>query len=302
MEGDEPSLKRFERVWRENFPDDQQPSLSCLNQEGYSETEKFSYRNALKVALDYYDMRIQDLQKKLQREQFVLEFIANELEKLPIPRQSPTPKPKPVPRTPPSIPAKPRKPSEDDHRGVLKRNKTTPSPQHSGNDKRFQFHSVHLPSHSELDSSTDSTSMSNEQVIVRNDSNKLRNGNADREPSFSTFKSTSFKEPPRPVSGAGEASVKRSESSRDSAIRPLSTESSQSVRKVGRDSMKRMEQIVITDSQSSTDDEDDDSSTPASSARNSDYMHLWNIPAKPNTVSISEVIRQRVYLYQTPLA
>lgn len=307
----EPAQQRFEKIWKDSFPDESIPSLSCLKQEGISETEKQTYRDALKVSLDYHAMRIEDLQKKQAKEQFILEFIADELDKLPVPRQgsfsseSSSPnlndrevneKPKPKPRIPPAVPKKPNPSPRDQpnitNTGAIKRSMSTPhsAQTQSYSGRRAHFNSVIVtPATPEREPSI-LEKQSEEVAIKQTPSTLQRAKEFDRTTSddrFSSFKGSSFKSQNsvnnhESVSSAGSVSEYAAEDGSEASSRPVSEISQGSDahvrRKVGRDSMKRMQQLNIEDTTSDDEDEDD-----------SNYQHLWDLSETKPSANRSQV-------------
>lgn len=285
---DEPPNIRFEQSWKQSFPNDPLPNnLTCLNKYGTSDVERHAYRSALQIALDYHNMRVQDLKNKLEKEQFVLEFVAHEIEKLPVPRQSNDSfshrdmKPSPRPRTPPSVPRKPDpKPRNDDSGAAIRRNKTTPSPRNQLNEKGFHFSSVHIPPEEV------NTNFNAPLNIIEESASAATKTQAEPTASegslleadkrFSDFKGNSFMGGPKKQSSTESsaetsAKVQRAESIESNDLAGMMP------RKLARDSMKNMEPINPLSSDSSDNSSDTES--------NSDYMHLWSIPRSKTPLS-----------------
>lgn len=304
-------LVEFEKLWRAKFNDEHVPRLTCFEDDT---SDEVSMRKGVQVALDYHNLRIGDLQKKLQKEQFILEYLAQELEKMPVPRQSSstppaTDKPVPSPRSrklPPPTAKKPSFKSGDGAGpGVIRRNKSTPNPRHAGApEKRLQFNSAIIPHSGSLEevsptqeqfqdiaiktpALTPTNSIAADEAEVADERFKSFQGSTfgSRSPSqISRQSSHSGTSSPLTVSADTETPGSTLETS-PSVIIGMKSDSidddiiaAPSPARVARNSMKNMDRISIEDphSAASSDSSPDDTS---------DYMQLWNIH-KPTTSQV----------------
>ncbi|XP_067940389.1 active breakpoint cluster region-related protein-like isoform X2 [Watersipora subatra] len=283
-------LDGFKSSWNDRFPGVPVPRLSFLEENVGSGcdivNDKQQYRRSLQAALDYHNIRISDLEKKLEQQQFILEYVAKELEELPVPRESASSpfsqaesKPMPLPRKPPAIPKKPAKSSMrgvDSASGILRRNHSTPSPrQIHPSDRRAQFSSVVISSEHTINETLSTDSYNSQKNFDSSDSTDDR---------FQGFQGTTFGSP---RNSQNSASVKNSVSNPiaggPAIIENQIKESCQTVAidvptpcpsKVTRDSMKKIDRICIQDTESSG------SSSPEKSP---DYMQLWTVRPSSNS-------------------
>lgn len=310
----------FEKSWEEAFPGDAVPRLAFLENAKLGgnrddDLQQQSFRETLKSALDIHNIRISQLQKELKQEQYILEFIARELEHLPVPRlsNSDSPvlnlpgRPTPRPRKPPSVPKKPPKiPIVNDlsHPGAIRRNHSSPSPRTTpaNSDKRSQFNSVYSPQHESVEEV--SAQINDKPVSVQMRKSVIAPPSTSTDNRFDTFQGTTFggsrnsrhsnnfesngahvrhNSVSNPVTGSPaiiENRITRSDLESEPAAQPTTPGSGY------RNSMRNMEKLSINVSESST------SSTSTPDDSNSDYMHLWT--TKPSeedkaTITASEV-------------
>ena len=287
-------LEEFENSWKDEFPGETVPRLSCFENTAATEGADYEqqFRKSLQVTLDLHSLRIDGLQKKLQQQQFIVEYIAKELEALPVPRQTgstpftgnndvkPTPTPKP--RKAPQVPKKPPKAviSEDNGvGGAIRRNHSTPSPRQTPvNDRRFHFASVFVPSKQSIEEATNNQSTDEEHSSLEQPKS-VKSVGRDSESTddrFQTFQGTTFGSSPRysdnskssnavsnPAAGSPAIIENKVNSGYETAA-PVVPPTS----KVGRNSMKQMNRISIQDTESSS-----GSSSPDGASN--EYMQLW---------------------------
>jgi len=282
----------FEAGWKASFPKDPVPRLTCFestNTADSMEAQQQSFRSLLQATLDYHNIRISDLKRKLKQQQFILEYVAKELEQIPVPRhtlsykppQSDS-KPLPRPRKPPAIPKKPKALSADGDNsqpGAIRRIQSAPSSHKPpAVEKRMQYSSVYVSSPQSIEEEVEPTSDLLEQstdsaLLMRGDSTDER---------FNTFQGTTFgssiKKPQskiaeeemvtstNAVSNPNDESPaiisNRIQSSSD--YESLTLKSPQS----SRSSMKKLAQLGVPDVETS-------SCASSPDATSGDYMQLW---------------------------
>ena len=316
-------MKDFADQWKVKFDDEPPPKLTCFDN---VESDATTKRKAVQDLLDDHNVRVTDLQKKLQREQFIMEFLAQELEKMPVPRQSSATPPaadRPVPsprgrRPPPPTAKKPSvKSSTDSVGGVLRRNKSTPSPRHSGGaDKQHQFRSVMIPSTGSLDEASPTEEHEHIKIktpVITPSNSVIEDDTEVTKDRFKSFQGSTFGgRSPQLVSQISQRDSVNSQSSSPVTVNDTSAaegdtpaETPESTlhcspsviiekradsldddiiaaptpSRVARNSMKNMDRISIRDPQSTSEE-----SSPDSSA---DYMHLWDINKPPGDVQRS---------------
>lgn len=310
---DSKTLKEFAEQWKEKFAEEPLPRLTCF--EG-NENDATAKRKGVQVLLDYHNIRVTDLQKKLLKEQFLMEFLAQELEKMPVPRQSSaTPpaadKPVPSPRSrrapPPPTAKKPSiKISGDSTGGVIRRNKSTPSARHgAGVVDRQQFRSVIIPSNNSLEEVSPTEEHEHIQIKtpVLTPSNSIIEDDTERSNDrFKSFQGSTFggKSPQPPSQICQRDSINTQSSSpltvsETSTIDDTPTETPEST-------LNSSPSVIVEKRSDSFDDDIIAAPTPSRVARNSmknmdrisiqesmstdsdssadstsDYMHLWDI-------------------------
>lgn len=300
--------EEFKRSWKHKFPDEELPVVTCFeNKEGECTTDiqKQAYRHSLQVSLDQHSLRINSLQKELEQEQFVLEYIAKELESLPVPRlasSTTTPpitnfesKPTPRPRKPPAVPQKPFKSTvseETSAPGYIRRNKSSPSarqiPSTSSTSNRPHFASVYNTNRDFIEET--SSSIQNPAGKTTDDPSMSRKSDS-MDDRFETFKGSTFSSSPRLANTEQNTGISGNGVSNPAAGSPAIIESSFSsgyeaiqinvppASPASRNSMKQMNRISINDT---------DSDSSGSDHASDDYMQLWNtkpLMGKPRTSS-----------------
>lgn len=302
--------QEFEESWKANFPGLAIPRLTCFERADDG-VEQQPFRKALQVTLDYHNLRITELEKKLRQQQFILEYVAKELEQLPVPRQASIskphisnvdPKPTPMPRKPPAVPKKP-KPSDSggsSNRGVIRRNHSTPSPRQTPiSEKRFQFASVCIPNSESIEEQPSpdteiqllppfldvavgdkgSDSSSTDERFHSFEGSTFGGGRSRNNSQISQQSDFASDLPANAITNpaAGSPALIRTTATSNGETLPAIIPK---VSNVSRDSMKHMDKISITDSHSST-----ASSSP--DGESSDYMQLWNYTTPPTGVERS---------------
>lgn len=299
--------KDFEQDWKDRFPNAPVPRLTCFEEnEESASNDKQAYRKSLQVSLDFHSLRISELQKKLQQQQFILEYIAKELESLPVPRQASisllnsTLKPTPLPRKAPAIAKKPSKSStssETSSSGVIRRNHSTPSPRKTPTEKRFQFSSVFVPNSESIEEVSPGweqpKSSKKNDASIEGESDPID----DRFHAFQgrTFSSSSRTESTERPVGSSTNAFSNPAAGSPAIIENRVTHDYEPVQvapapppKVNRNSMKRLDRISIQDTESSSGNSSPDTAS-------NDYMQLWNteplVDIKRTPSSVSSEVR-----------